>query len=96
MVGKAQLKRSGSQKKKQVKIIDVELTEGRNRRGSRVYINLEIPTETPSTSQGGPDRSKSLSKSPSKRMRSLSAEIDQDQGDRLVPPHKRLRRKTKV
>lgn len=90
MVGK--VKRSGSQKKRRVKIIDVEETEGRNRRGARVYINLEIPTESPSTSQRRTDGSKS----PSKRTRSLSPEIDEDRADRLVPPYKRLKRKTKV
>jgi hypothetical protein len=97
MVGRAQVKRSGSQKKKQVTIIDSEATEGRNRRGARVYYNLEVPKELPSkelpsTSQRHTDGSKS----PSKRMRSLSPEIGNDQGYGSVPPYKRLRRKTKV
>ena len=96
MVGKGQIKHSGLKKKTPVQIIDVESVEVRNRRGARVYHNLEIPKDSPSTSQKRTDGPKSLSKSPSKRMRSLSPMMDKDLSDGLVPPQKRLRRKTKV
>jgi hypothetical protein len=68
MVGKGQIKHSGSKKKKPVQIIDIESVEVRNRCGARVYCNLEIPKDSLSTSQKRTDGPKSLSKSPSKRM----------------------------
>jgi hypothetical protein len=93
MSGKTKLKGSGAQKRKTV-MIDLETTEGRNRRGRRVYVN-KIEKESQPTSEKRTDGSKS----PSKRSRPLSPEIHKDQtdqGDRSVPPYKRLRQKTKV
>lgn len=78
--------------KRHKKIVDVQPVKEKNRRGANVYRIIDAPKASTSTSQPHTDGSRS----PSKRMRSLSPVIGNGAGNDETPPTKKLKRKTKV
>jgi hypothetical protein len=91
-------------KKKLPEIIEVEIKEVRNKRGSRVYVqNIVNPKEKPTTNNNTPGPSNTqipyISNSPSKRMRndSVGADYGQDNmEDATAYRSKKPKRSTKV